>query len=867
MPGYSELEVKRTSMYSGDVEFRNICNEYYQLSNELRAKKYELEAIDRLIIRSGRITTQSADGLATSGTIASDVVSVHQTLREIGGAETQIRDPSSNDVRYMSVPDDLDKFFTRPVEIGSFSIPMHTDTTHTFDVADLYFADPAVRAKIRNFAFMRGDLVVKVSVSGTPFHSGRIIASAYPWSVTNTSFNTLFDPSAGWSDLQDIYLSQARIKALIDVKENKPVEMLLPYISPSPLARLFNTSSSPMTGVPTDWSGMWKLVVKTLNTVKAVSTDPSLVYVYVYAYMKNVQIGVPTGTVMEVKTQSDERIRGPVEKIASTVAYYSKMAINIPPISMYAKASAMAFGTLSKVAALFGWSAPVLITKPSRMKNEPYQNGTNLIQYDTGQRLTLDPKQELVVSTEYVRVAEDELAFSHLCAIESYVSTFSWHHGDEPMVPIRYMPVSPQLCTVWQSPELGVNNVVPTPLHMVSQMFAFWHGSITITFEIVCSSFDRGKIGIYFDPNSTQYVSQVAGLNLNKQHIHVWDIQETQRYSVCIPWASARPWLRIFPSGNEFRAQTNTYLDTGGIDLWANGYLAVFPITKLQSPDNSDVSINVYIKSDDIHFNRLTQRNVPTSRSVTYQSGENAEVSELDVSNVPVTCEDIVTGDINSTGIMDHFFGEEPLSLRSIFKRFSYSGRLSTEGGITDQLTGLRAVFNVYPPMLPRIGYDSDNSQLFTYWRQAFLSMRGGLRKRISVVCNGQPSSTPLYVSNGIPDGVTPAPVVNIDPVATVFHQHMTWDGSAMYVPSTNGGIEFEVPCYTPNYFHWSSDQDPYRQVGTPFRGQDETRYYTVCCYLPPGNQKVEVIEHTATADDFQMSYFLGGVPYVPNDP
>jgi hypothetical protein len=724
---------------------------------------------------------------------------------------------------------------------------------------------------------MRGTFVLRISVAGTPFDYGRLIASCYPWIGSNQVYSKLFGiGSDQLINLQRQYLSQGKHSTIIDLKENRPVDIELPYISPIPVGRLFDNSVSVLAAGDSfdDFDEMWTAVIRTLNVRKCVSATPSNLSVYVYAYMKNVELGVPTGTNIAITTQSgtDERVTGPVQRVASNLLSISSRLHDVPYIGLYARASSYVLGGIKGIASLFGWSSPVIISTPHRTKQEPYQNGTNLIQHDTGQRITLDPKQELAISTEYVGVEKDELVVSDFCARQSFVRFFNWSAGTAPMSPMFYIPIHPRVGSYTTTSPSNTINALPTPMHHISQMFGKWHGKIVITLEVVCSAFHRGKLLVLYEPNAMHTALVAANLNLNKQYAHVWDIQETQRYSLCVEWNAPRPWLNNCTNAQSTALNMGTsFTPSTWMFNALNGVVIIAPLTRLTSPDNSDISINVYVHGEDMRFNRLTAKYMPTNRAITYNSGievQSGIISHEDekiVSQVDSTCIAVNPASVAENGMDNHFYGESPISVRSLFKRFVTTAVATVSNGTTTAPSVFYCTRKIIPNITPSLngGSVAAEQNPLSHMRYCFHAIRGSLRKRINIYAKDIVGMTPLSVTLSVDTNQTnPACVVaNLGTTGIP----MQMDGSAKFVPLTNGGIEVEIPFYNNNYYLVSSNDDAYFPPGiAPLDTTDNLVDYTVYCVVPASSDyTIRCTEDTATGEDFQMSYFLGTPPFV----
>jgi len=81
-------------------------------------------------------------------------------------------------------------------------------------------------------------------------------------------------------------------------------------------------------------------------------------------------------------------------------------------------------------------------------------------------------------------------------------------------------------------------------------------------------------------------------------------------------------------------------------------------------------------------------------------------------------------------------------------------------------------------------------------------------------------------------------------------------DGTTTYVPSVNGGIEFEIPFYTNNLFALSQSVDPFSGNDVPTESI-ALRNYTVEYDNLSGDTTLYGYEETAAAEDFCLMRFV----------
>lgn len=781
----------------------------------------------------------------------------------------------------------IEKFFERPVMISSGTFALGSYYNLKLGVSDLWSLEPSVRAKLRNFSYFKGNLHVRIALSGTPFHYGKLMVSGQPYAANNANLANLatlyaLGTTGRWPLVN--YLSQSRARGVMDVRENKPLELVLPFISTKPMHRIFNTSAAAIAAGTslddfTDWFSLYLTNINAFATANTSITEG--VQYFVYAWATDVELGLPTGTQLAVTTEADtvddpkdEREIGPVEHYSSAIAHYLGLLRNAPVIGPVATASHMAFDTAAKISSIFGWSKPTVIDMPMYVKNRGYSCGAQTIGYETCDKLTLDPKQELAVDSSFMGTSSDEMSLQYIANIESYLTTFVWRIADTPLNWIWYSGVSPAL--VSQYVNTGVYFSQPTAMCFAAQPFSSWHGDIEFTFEFVCSQFHRGKIMVGFEPNMNQaLLFAAASQDINKRYAKIIDLQETQCVTFRVNWAQYRAWasmpnLATATTVPYNQAPTGTY--GIGNPTQYNGLIFVMPITDLVSPTGDDLQINVYVRAPRLLLNRLTQANLPTSRNISVGfAREKREIVEAKhesaLHSSTNTVMDLNDSVVDAAPIALHHFGELPVSFRGLLKRFTLEQVLET-AATTLTVAQMNISMNIMP--VNTLPYGTSGGSIFNLWGYlyyAYIGYRGGIRRRFRVLSNAAltPYTTvPIVLKAEANAEISPA--ISILGVAAgganLLNSAPTLEGGQQVSLSANAGFEVEFPFYSRNLYHYAFAND---FVGTnPGGDQGMDTYWTrsfsfsVPLAGTVNTQHYGVMADVAAADDFSFIGFQG---------
>ncbi len=773
---------------------------------------------------------------------------------------------------------DMGDYLSRPVRLLEQPLALNTDINIRLAVWDLFSLAPSVRAKMRNFAYLKGNLKLRIAVSGSPFHYGRLLVSYQPYGPYNINIAqhaAALTPT--WRPMYLNYLSQAPGSTTIDVKENRPLELECPFLAPKPMHRLFNAATTTISGVTSfdDLKNAGDLFIYSLNQVSAVSASPTTVYLQIYAWIDNAEMGTNTATLMDITTESgpDEHKTGPIENVASRALEISSALENVPSIGFLAKASSIVLGATRSLAAHFGWSRPVLTTNPTIFKLEPFQNGAHTIGSETLQRITLDPKQELTIDPRITGSSEDEMSISHIAQRCSYYNTFTWSPGAVVMgTPLHIANVTP--CIGSKAVVATTNYVQPTAMCFAAQPFVYWRGDVTYRFEVVASAFHRGKLAVVWEPNVSQISAISANIAFNKQYIRIIDIQETSTFEVTVKWGSYRSWLLVSPPNAISNNQGGLFTVPIG---YVNGTIMVTPFTQLQSPDGSSVAVNCYAYADNIRFNQLSQGNMPTKRGtgLTFAMADVSEEDPIDIIEAESGYDEeftsrgvgatskVVSQPLNHStatfdNISEYHFGEQPVSFRTLMKRYVTNavtsvGTFGSAGAFFKQTL-------VQPIMLVNgMPYGTTGAvpiDLYTYLKYAYLGVRGGIRRRFHYTNPmGQGNLSQVRVTLRTPET---SDVTSQNTTTNPCVSFLT--GTVMFVPSTVGGVEFELPFYTNNLwlFAFNDSVVPSAAASSNEMESNYTRNFELSFEVFGAMSTASAVYDGAIGEDFSFLRYQG---------
>lgn len=836
------------------------CKQLIELHEAIESIDNTISSCKRLLSLVRPIQMESAEiGALNTGTVQNQ--SVNENFSDITGESVDsvsigdtYKDMSgSREITRMS------NYLSRPIEIGRYTIVPTNTSDREFDVWNLFTLEPSVRAKLRNFAYLKGNMKIRISVSGTPFHYGKILVSYQPYAALNESLQTLKTRVAANYFLRPLllnYLSQSESSYIIDVKENMPLDIELPFISTKPMHRLFNESSLLIAGSFQDFVDAGDLYLYTIGTIRAATASPSPIFINIYAWMDDVELGTNTATQIAITTESmsGEMKMGPVERLSTRVYEISSGLMHIPWLSPMATATSIAAGAMKSISAIFGWSRPVLTTNVEQYRNVPLNNSALTIGNSTARRVVADPEQQLSVSSHYVADTDDSLIISSLSSRFSFLYHFDWDESDPVLTaPLYYARVHPNLNTVVTDDDLRM--VQPTAMAFAVAPFSFWRGDIIFRIEIQCSAFHRGKLAIFYEPNISQFTLINGNIALNKQYMQVIDIQETQTVDFRVNWNSYRQWLL---NHNYEEAVNNTTLSapTAQGPGYCNGYIGIVPFNQLQTPDGSAARVSVYVRSDNLQVACPSSAMIYRDRSIVTESKTclyPTEVSTLDLNK----------SSASTNSIVDDHFGEQVVSFRTLLKRYQTSYTLTPPSTISP---GEQLFINA--PIMPRIigSYGSvvpNSLDTLSYLRYAYLGYRGSIRYLLDLnipTDSSITSSCKVSLDGNASNNSAPN-------VSTLGPSNYNWnylDGTTVDYLHTNSCIEFELPYYSNNLFSFSFNQSTDDSLSTSSMELRWFRNFSVIINGLACTSRTQRLNlSVSTGEDFNLLRFCGAPFYT----
>lgn len=830
-----------------------------------------------------QVITTFADSVVTSG------VGSSSGNHAFGGADG-------------TVATDIAAFFQRPVQIGTSNWSASIATGDTIHIVDedsvtwtsnfpcwrLWSTNPAVKRKLANFAWFRGDLKLKFQVLASPFYYGHARVTYRPMPAFNPE--TIAISPSGSQHLIP-FSHRPHVDILPGVATS--FEMTIPFI----WNRNWASLSTGPTGDMNDLGAIRMLTYAPLDSANGVTGES--INLVIYAWVENIQLSGASCYV----PQSDEYGEGIVSKPASAISKVAGMLSNVPIIGPFARATEIGAGAISSIARLFGFTNVPVIANTTPVRNEQFPKlASPDISYPI-EKLTVDAKNELSVDPRIVGLpaGDDEMSIKHICARESWLCQTNWSTASIKNTLLFQSRVNTFMfdASVFNT---GCDTAWFTPMGWVTNAFDNWRGTVIFRFHVVCTKYHKGRLLISFDPSGTGNASTgnnvgVLANTSNIVHTAILDIGLSNNVEFSVPYQQATQFLRcrtaISPSDSGNRAWTTSATSAWAINsLYDNGYITMRVLNPLTAPiASNEVKINVYVKGgDDLEFANPTDID-PTKR-MSYYSSQSEVLTEhtpgMLVGSAP-------TKSTSDTQYLVHF-GEKVVSLRPLLRRFNLlSGDFFAPTTTTNNITTfIKKMFKmpISPGYCPN-GYTSAlgintgtgttsfpyNWCAFTYmsyFSQGFLCYRGSTnysfnlsthttnmnhvrayRDNLGTILNASNQNRAFARVIYSPVNVTNEITANNSVARIVSTAFSGMSGQSLVNNVTQSGLNVALPNYSPYAFCATGTN--YANVPQSGDGSDDDGLVLEIQTVPNKSSAERVVIYTycAAGTDFGFYYFI----------
>ncbi len=813
----------------------------------------------------------------------------------------------------------LGEFLSRPVKIRQYQWTPGSQLFAQFNPWTDFFDNADVKEKINRFRNLRCNLCLKVMINGNSFYYGRALLSYNPYTYNDdvTANRSYF--------VQDIIAASNKPHLLIDPCSSEGGKMCLPFIYPEnyvditsflwteflgnctihdfDILQHANGGTDPITVSIFAWAEDVSLIIPTtVQTYQAQSDSTSAVQLDEFGFPLPFELQAQNKSKKKAvkkvnNTQKSDEFTsdGLISKPASAISKAADMLTMVPYIGPYAKATSLVADKIGKIARIFGYSRPAVLSDIVPYIPRYCGNVCNSDAPEAITKLSVDSKNELSIDTRTMGLGgADELTINSIASRMTYWRQFDWPETATTDSLLASMAVQP-FCidTVSAAP---VTEIHSTALAFAACPFEAWQGSIKFHFKVICSEYHRGRLRLVYNP----LTCNAGPVAFNQVYSTIIDISKDREFDYECKWTNVKAWAEC--KGIE-DAVGETYFNTAanvtGGTGFDNGTLSVYVVNELATPSvtPANIKIQVWVAAGDDFAVAVPSSNL-RKLSIFQQQAEMSPpdgqlASDSDNSNNPVGGGEIETYGTTDAPLMQDenqylvYQGERIVSFKDLLRRYQYSNSYfpATQG------TGFR-YYNLYCSGMPAYrGWDPNgfdlavdstaaNSKfnfssetLLNYLSPAFVCRRGSLRHKWIV--GGLRATTGDSLLT-----ITRSPVANGLPWFEGFRSldsaihgdrrkqllgmgRATLNGSSIVPTRLNNAAEIEIPYYT-----IGQRFTPARHVSVITEGDNQQIEvaYEVGTGSAESNTRLE--QWVSVGEDFTLGMFVGApIMYSYVDP
>lgn len=473
----------------------------------------------------------------------------------------------------------------------------------------------AAMAKV-GFAYFlnfRGDLKIRISLEGTPFHSGTLWVYFIP--------HATYEMERICSTFHDKRYAMHHYGAFLDASASSSVELTIPFAH---FRDFITFSDDSALSIPYNSLGSVQFMV--YNRLECAAGASDQLPLSVYAALDDARFIMPSG-----KTTYPAPTPPPIRVVEQAGAFLAASAVSaivnkVMPEEVHGDAVQHS-GTKM--------DAPAVTVTPAYVI--PKQMGflNNAVQLNPLERLSLYPGSLTLPLPDTFGTTQDVTDLKWLCSrptpLGGDLGEFSWTDSDQSGKVLWQAPMTVygEVIDIW---KFGDNKYI-SQLGYFSSMFKEWRGKIRFTFQFVTNAFTTGKIwiGLHYGYHRAPIEREMdlaqsqlgAAVELTSGQ-RVWTIE--------CDYNSLTKYLHV-PHGRLEEANDFTRISMGQI--------SVRVLNRLVGPPNvpKTCRINVYISAADLQLAHPTWQN-QTAIPIRIQSG--SELAGEEVVNAAVVTEDAV---------------------------------------------------------------------------------------------------------------------------------------------------------------------------------------------------------------------------------
>lgn len=583
--------------------------------------------------------------------------------------------------------DSLGEWFKRPRSLMDITWSVGSELMDVvLDPWELFFSNPQVKSKAKNFRFFRGDLHVKVTITGQPFYHGLVVVSYKPLSIAGSMANLVgsvscpeVDDFSGGNISFDSYgtssdqptkdavlgLFLQRPHMFLDPSCDEGGEMVLPYVNYCEKSILYDPSVSYSLREP-----LGKLSFTSVTPLRSSNLSVAPAVITVYAWMDSVELTVPTieaasGTIEPCVAIIPAIMAARSTKVVSRV--FSAIATGTKIVHSVAT-------TIGDIAKALGFTKVPIYTSFALtdgrtgfgMANTTIAPLTEVLALNPESRVSLDP-------TTVGLPPDDAMTYEHILSHDNFLGTFRVTSAMTIDTPLLRATVTPDFYTIVERVKnsTSVYSAFNTPGSLLAGSHAYWRGPITYNFKVICNKYHKCRMVVSFDPSVTA-PTVLPRDKIGTVKTMVIDVCGPSDFKFEVPYTSRTTWCSnleyyCFSAPGPSRP-FDPNLTGNSINFGLNsdsnynlGILQVHLLSPLMSQAASD-TITIMVSAD---FSQVEFAVPHEPRDSIYNPGTSIETScYAFLNDVTQACSGLVDYESN--------IGDPVKSVRNISQRCSY---------------------------------------------------------------------------------------------------------------------------------------------------------------------------------------------------
>lgn len=793
----------------------------------------------------------------------------------------------------------LDEYLSRPRVVRQLTWIQGARLASIFNPLRDLCNIPAVKNKLSNYHLMNFTLCLRVVMNGQSFQMGRLGFAHIPLPDFSASAFTTIPGSLNGDAIENQRHSQypGTRASPLSPSDSTVYELKAPFFAPVTHLNVRNVVNGTGKTWEVQYSEAWIDSLTILDVANAaVGTSCS---VTVFAWLEDVDLIIPVAVplsnelpLVQLVGNNDDNEDAPnglVSSISSAFASATGQLKGVPVIGSYMSSATDFLNKTTKTARIWGYSRPAIKTDPGYFRSNNVSAIAPTSGNETVEKLTLDPKQGLTIDpSAHGLPPADSMSIEFITRHWSYIGTTTWTVGQAPGSAICGLGVNPMSSIT----SNGLSTM--SSLTLGALPFQYWSGSIEYKFIFVTSKFHRGRMAIAYNAAA----GDVSFAEIGDSYSTIIDIAETTEITLSVSYCQGVPYLLTSTTFADFFNPIGPVIYNSEI---FNGSLTLRVVNELVSPSGVGViDVLVYHRAGE-DFEVQAPKSSLLSQVMTnpvdlpaLEEGEPFATSLLLDEGLPFACSKELSGDIvyiagkpnpNTDLKPTMFFGEKPVSFRSLLKRYQYFRQFTTENiaaivgsnWLRIDIGGFPCTFNSNANS-NQYSFNNGNislvnTHLMSVLRGAYVGWKGGIRWKAILNEEGATSRYPVMRASrrhGIPtsfpyDTATYSGDTRGGTSSNWGIQGDTWPGASITSIQDRHTLEFEVPYYNQLSFSGTNYGGILPKPG--FELGDNAEQMSSSLYLSGINTTTSldlaVDLYCATGEDFDLLWYVGPSQFI----